>query len=184
MTETEYRDLYPALCRALRCQFPRADDDAIHDAVTDALVDHWRRPWRHDPARLSLVRYLRMAAVRNLLNALRRVRCTVSCDRVISPSPAPDTSVLSRLAADDLVAWLLAQARDEAERQVIARLIAGDPAGAARQTDADLARARDRLTRRSRRRSGPAAGPARSRRGRIPAPRTPLSPCCHRAVIA
>lgn len=122
MTDTEYRELYPALVRALRRRFPRADGDLIHDAVTGALVDHWQRPWRHDPGRLSLFRYLRMAAVRNLLNLLPGHPAAVP----IPPwhpcavtGRGVDDEVVAAIAARDLIAWVIALARDEDEREVV-----------------------------------------------------------------
>src|SRR5262245_2090760 len=50
------------------------DDHMVVDAAIDAVFDFGQRPHRYDPARKSVLGYLRMAARGNLLNALERER--------------------------------------------------------------------------------------------------------------
>src|SRR5690606_1984281 len=157
MTETEYRDRYRWLCRALAGRYPGADPDLIHDAVTDALLDHWRRPERYGPARASELGYLRMAAWRNLLNLLTATRPRPLPGLVLPrTAPSAEQVALARLAACERVHWLLRQTRDDAERAVLLAWLTGGYYGRGRQVGATPAvkRAADRLAKRIRRRAG------------------------------
>ncbi|SRR5713226_7663726 len=62
--------LLPLAAWLLR-RFPRVDPHLVEDAATDALLDTAQHPERYAPARLALASYLRMAARRDLLNALK-----------------------------------------------------------------------------------------------------------------
>jgi len=59
------------LTAALVGRFKGTDGALIADAVTDALLEHLKRPSRFDPRRGDLEEYLRLAARRNLSNFLR-----------------------------------------------------------------------------------------------------------------
>jgi len=63
---------YDTLVAELTRRHPDTDPHLIADAAEDALMDHFRRPERHDPARLPLGRYLLMAAAGDLSNGKRR----------------------------------------------------------------------------------------------------------------
>jgi DNA-directed RNA polymerase specialized sigma24 family protein len=50
------------------------DEHTIDEAAIDALFEFVQRPHRYDPAQLTVMGYLRLAARRNLLNAIARER--------------------------------------------------------------------------------------------------------------
>jgi RNA polymerase sigma-70 factor (ECF subfamily) len=57
-----------ALQRRLAAKYPTTDLDLVEQAVSDALLDYFRRPERYDAGKRSLRGYLAMAAERDLLN--------------------------------------------------------------------------------------------------------------------
>src|SRR5262249_4753069 len=64
----------PLLIDALKAQFPRLPDPhLVTTAVNDALLSYFSRPAQYDASRLSLFRYLRMAARGDLLNSLHQL---------------------------------------------------------------------------------------------------------------
>lgn len=77
--------LSPLVARLCR-EFPRVDETVLHDVAMDLLIDLGMRPQRYDPTRSALSTYLRMAARRDVLNALdheqRRSRRTAPLDDV------------------------------------------------------------------------------------------------------
>src|SRR5690348_1047884 len=61
------------LKRALRSIFRTIRDDALlNDAVVDAYMEYVKAPEKYDPQRSSLFSFLKLAAKRDVLNALRR----------------------------------------------------------------------------------------------------------------
>ncbi len=62
--------VYPHLRLHLDQKFPGVDEDLIISAVNDALISYLKHPQQYDPTKKSLVNYLKMAASRDLLNAL------------------------------------------------------------------------------------------------------------------
>lgn len=60
--------LVATLCR----DFPRVDEAMLHDVATDLLIDLGMQPQRYDATRSALSTYLRMAARRDVLNALEK----------------------------------------------------------------------------------------------------------------
>lgn len=59
----------------LAAMFPAVKDHhLIATAVEDALLSYFARPGQFDPSKLTLFKYLRMAARSDLLNSLRRPR--------------------------------------------------------------------------------------------------------------
>jgi DNA-directed RNA polymerase specialized sigma24 family protein len=60
------------LSRRLAAKFPTTDPDLVEQAVSDTLLDYFRRPARYDPSKRSLGGYLFMAAERDLLNLRQR----------------------------------------------------------------------------------------------------------------
>jgi DNA-directed RNA polymerase specialized sigma24 family protein len=74
----------PHLVAFLRREFS-GQDPHLHETVAiDLLLDYQRRPEQYDPQKLSLLAYLRMAARRDMLNAIdkqtRRQRKLASLD--------------------------------------------------------------------------------------------------------
>jgi hypothetical protein len=67
--------IFPTLVEALQRANPRVSDPAlIHDAAGDAFLAYIKAPAMFDPARRSLLGYLKMAAQGDLVNALARER--------------------------------------------------------------------------------------------------------------
>ena len=59
------------LTRFLEKKYPRLNDPTfVADAVTDAVIEYLKKPGRFDPTRRGLFGYLKMAAERDLQNAL------------------------------------------------------------------------------------------------------------------
>lgn len=64
----------PHLITFLRSQFPY-DEPHLHEMVAiDCLLDYQAKPERFDPEKLTLFGYLRMAARRDMLNAIDKKR--------------------------------------------------------------------------------------------------------------
>lgn len=66
--------LLPIVTAIILRQNPKLDDHLIHSAVADAFLNYANKPSSFDPARSSLVSYLRMSAQRDLQNALKTLR--------------------------------------------------------------------------------------------------------------
>lgn len=62
------------LTRWLQARFPRQDAHLLESIAIDLVLGLAEHPWRYDPEQLGLAAYLRMAARRDVLNALRRPR--------------------------------------------------------------------------------------------------------------
>jgi DNA-directed RNA polymerase specialized sigma24 family protein len=162
--EAVYCGYYARLCRLLRADYPAADPDHIHDAVTDALVAFWRQRERYDPTKSSLMHYLLLIARRALFNLWRAERPSVPLDPSLAVAGCIAEHVLSELAAADLrcIAWQAA--RDPAERAIVSCWLRGERAteqttGLSRR---ERDQARDGLTRRLRRLSDITASEGRS----------------------
>lgn len=65
---------YDGLCAWLASSSPRLDPDYYQMAVGDALTDLFQRPETFDPAKASLVVFLRVASKNRLHNVLRSER--------------------------------------------------------------------------------------------------------------
>jgi DNA-directed RNA polymerase specialized sigma24 family protein len=60
----------PHLASFLRLRFPQHESHLCETVVIDLLLDYQARPEQYDPCKLSLFAYLRMAARRDMLNAI------------------------------------------------------------------------------------------------------------------
>jgi len=71
---SEIAELFmPVIIDKLNRRYPNLDNPHLIDtAVEDALMNYFRRPEQYDPAKLSLVGYLRMSAEGDLRNLLKR----------------------------------------------------------------------------------------------------------------
>lgn len=65
---------YDRVCAWLASTSPRLDPDYYQMAVGDALIDLFQRPETYDPAKASLVVFLRVASKNRLYNVLRTER--------------------------------------------------------------------------------------------------------------
>jgi RNA polymerase sigma factor (sigma-70 family) len=113
----------PHLEAHLQLRFPLQDDHTRQSVIIDLLLSYNARPTVYDPNRLSLFSFLRMAARRDMLNALskkRRHNRRVLGDDVIDKHPwsSDENVMLARLA---LAEWLDEQTNLSFE-QVIAEL--------------------------------------------------------------
>ena len=68
------RFLLPRLVSYLTRRRTNLDDAVIQEAAEDALLDYFSRPDHYVPQRSSLETFLRMAALNNLRDAMRRIR--------------------------------------------------------------------------------------------------------------
>jgi CheY-like chemotaxis protein len=83
--------LLPVLRQRLRAAFATAEDDWIHDAAVDALMEYRARPDRYDPARgVPLSGYLLLAARRNLINRLDKERRRTAHEETGAAAPLPE----------------------------------------------------------------------------------------------
>ncbi|MBI1763824.1 MAG: hypothetical protein HYR56_20560 [Acidobacteria bacterium] len=95
----------PPLAQLLRRHFARLPDpQLIESAAIDALLHYFAHPEKFDPAKGSLLGYLRLDATRDLLNLLARQKKVVELQQ-----PLPEYDVLDK-AASDPETQLLAQA--------------------------------------------------------------------------
>jgi DNA-directed RNA polymerase specialized sigma24 family protein len=62
----------PHLASFLHLRFPQHESHLCETVVIDLLLDYQARPEQYDPCKLSLFAYLRMAARRDMLNAIDR----------------------------------------------------------------------------------------------------------------
>ena len=102
----------------LRSPRSGGDPDLCRDAVLQTIVDLAEAPHKYDPSRKSLYGYLRMSAMGDMLNLLRKQRGlpVVSLDSVakgmaVGKSTVEDL-VITKMS-DEEVQKLLAQARRE-----------------------------------------------------------------------
>jgi DNA-directed RNA polymerase specialized sigma24 family protein len=124
--------------RSLRRSFKAAPRDAIVDAVVDALVDYIRRPERFEPSReVPLRAWLRLAATRDLQNALRRAsrreareeqyaeeRSLVRSETPrVAPRPRNVSAILRTLCAPSELPAAMARLSGERRTSVLARLL-------------------------------------------------------------
>lgn len=71
-SEEVVRLLHASLIQEVTAQFRQADPHSIWDGVIDAILDYCARPQQFDTERgVSLKRFLRLAARRNVMNILR-----------------------------------------------------------------------------------------------------------------
>ena len=71
-SEEVVRLLHASLTQEVSAQFPHTDQHIIWDGVIDAMLDYCARPQQFDAERgVSLKRFLRLAARRNVVNMLR-----------------------------------------------------------------------------------------------------------------
>lgn len=110
------------------------DEHRIESAAHDALFAFVQRPERFDPARLSLLSYLRMAARADLINATERERRhalrRVPIEAVELRDPAgnqgqSEVELPGGLSAAALMRRLHARITDPADRKALARMIDG-----------------------------------------------------------
>lgn len=72
-SEEAMRLLLAPLLQQVSTRFQRIDQHIVWDGVIDALLDYCARPQQFDVARgVPLLRFLHLAARRNIMNALRR----------------------------------------------------------------------------------------------------------------
>lgn len=75
---TAFAELYeaaaPRLETYLISRFPNLPRDDLHDVIVDLFLALQERPEQYDPAKLSLFAYLRMAARRDALNRIERLK--------------------------------------------------------------------------------------------------------------
>jgi hypothetical protein len=147
----------------------RGDPAIFVDASTDALFDFVRHPDRYDPEQLSLLAYFRLAAYRNVVNALRGrgrkllhdgrfvrdVGLSGAVGKGISEAPLPEDGlqeeeIWSRIAAilpdatDQRIARLIVEG--ERRREIYAAVLGiSDRAVDERQAAVDRAKERVRI---------------------------------------
>lgn len=128
------------LVRWLRARYPRADDDLLQDVAVDLLLSLAERPEQYDPDRAPLQRYLRMAARRDVQNALRgerrRSRLLVRVQHVELAGPTGKRPVESAEDPAEMVARseplsprtlaLVRSAFDDAEWEIVQLMLDGE----------------------------------------------------------
>jgi RNA polymerase sigma-70 factor (ECF subfamily) len=128
------------LARWLQLRFPKEDPHLLQDAAIDAVLSLAERPHQYDPGRSSLATYLRMAARRDVLNALRsqrrRQRHQAPVEAVeleqragnslldVVDDPAESIVRAEPLSAE--LATLLHETFDGPERQVVQLMLEGE----------------------------------------------------------
>ena len=115
----------PHLVSFLQASFPQCDPALCQMTATDLLLSYHGGPDQYDPRQLGLFAYLRMAARRDLLNALdkqrRRERRLVSLDDPAVEVGAGDRNSL----LDAVVAYVWLQAYTDPPRDEIIKRLRG-----------------------------------------------------------
>jgi hypothetical protein len=97
-TNDLYTHFAVPIFRGLAGKFPTTDRDLVEQAVSDTLLDYFRRPDRYDPAKSSLHSYLFMAARRDLQNLIAQQRRR---DREILVADPVELDTLTRKQWED-----------------------------------------------------------------------------------
>lgn len=132
----------PLLTRVLKSRYRTTDPELIEDAVVETLLAHVERPERFDPARRSLLGYLKMAAEGDLKNLLARHKTRHAREVILEPveldAAARNTTVardddladdvVERDAAVRQAARIMAVAQSEEERRVLRLMMDGEKA--------------------------------------------------------
>ncbi len=103
----------PHLVAFLQANFPQQDAHLHETIAIDLLLDYQESPRQYDPARLSLFAYLRMAARRDMLNAIDREQRRISHLADLE-DPAVEFQMLQRNSVQDdvlLDEWLAQHTR-------------------------------------------------------------------------
>lgn len=87
------RFLLPRLVSYLTRRRINLDDAVIQEAAEDALLEYFRRPGHYVPQRSSLETFLRLAALNNLRDAMRRIRRRLAHEIAVGDG-LPDQSAL------------------------------------------------------------------------------------------
>lgn len=134
--------LIAAVEKHLKINFSQVDEATIWDAATQAFMNYFKHPQSFDPAKSSLLNYLKMSAVGDLKNARkkehRRTFKIVPLDNVAFLDLAGNSSLeeqfIVRQEASDKIIQLFQQRAndmdsitfDETERKVLALMDAGE----------------------------------------------------------
>ncbi len=113
----------PMLSAFLQAQFPQQDPHLCDTTAVDCLLAYHGRPQQYDPEKLSLFAYLRMAARRDMLNAIdsrqRHNRRITDIEQPALQSQLATESVMTKkLALDDWLAAYTKCSRQEIEARV------------------------------------------------------------------
>jgi RNA polymerase sigma-70 factor (ECF subfamily) len=134
--------LFDPLCRGLTRRMPKVDPAIINDAVEDVLLDYLRRPGAYRPGLSRLDTFLSLAAIRDVLNSIRREARrsaahraasdeALHCGRgVVSPQidvlELPKALQITRTWASREQAFLAARIGGEKSTAVLARLLGAE----------------------------------------------------------
>ncbi len=135
-TEKLFTLMVPALEQHLHFRFPTLlpgiDPDIYLAAVYEALTDYFKNPHKYDPAKSSLMTYLKLACWRDMQNLLRKesrhVYGRISLDSsTFSPADGTDVAdtVTAYLDSQRLVTSLI-QGMTSEERTVFTLMMEGE----------------------------------------------------------
>lgn len=128
---------------ALKVKYPFTDNSLLLDSATEAILNYVVQPTSFDPARRSLLGYLKMSAEGDLKNALAKLKLEgarlVRLERVVELSasfrnnPIEEEFIDRQAATERILAWQSRQAVDleraantALDRQLLELLLVGE----------------------------------------------------------